>query len=85
MIYCDEIVPSDGGAWVRHKPAWDITRLRQAAYIGDWVWYRGETLRRLGGFDAARAGAEEYDYQLRLAETGARVVRLPEALFTRAP
>jgi hypothetical protein len=85
MIYCDEIVPSDAGPWVRYKPGWDVTRLRQAAYIGDWVWYRGETLQRLGGLDPARAGAEEYDLQLRLAEQSPRVVRLAEALFTRAP
>ncbi|GEM_PF-2391722 len=84
LIYCDEIVPRDGGPWVRQKPAWDITRLRQSAYLGDWVWYRANTLLALGGFDAARAGAEEYDYQLRLAETGAQVLRLPEALFTRS-
>ena len=84
LIYCDEVVPRDDNPWVRHKPGWDITRLRQAAYLGDWVWYRAETLHRLGGFDAAYAGAEEYDYQLRLAETEARVVRLPETLFTRA-
>jgi hypothetical protein len=85
MIYCDEIVPREGGAWVRQKPGWDITRLRQAAYIGDWVWYAAKTLLRLGGFDATRAGAEEYDFQLRLAETACKVERLPEALFTRSP
>jgi len=84
MIYCDEIVETDQGGWVRYKPAWDITRLRQAAFIGDWVWYRGKTLLALGGFNPDRAGAEEYDYQLRLAETPARIVRLPEAVFTRA-
>jgi hypothetical protein len=84
MIYCDEIVEGENGAWVRHKPGWDITRLRQAAYIGDWVWYRAETLLRLGGLNPARAGAEEYDFQLRLAEIPARVERLPEALFSRA-
>ncbi len=84
MIYCDEIVPRAGGAWVRHKPGWDITRLRQAAYIGDWVWYRGAEVLRLGGFAPHAAGAEEYDYQLRLAETGAKITRLPEALFTRS-
>ncbi len=61
MIYCDEIVEGENGAWVRHKPGWDVTRLRQAAYIGDWVWYRAETLRRLGGFNPARAGAEDKD------------------------
>jgi hypothetical protein len=83
LIYCDEVVPRDGGNWIRHKPAWDVTRLRQAPFLGDWVWYRAETLRHLGGFDAAFAGAEEYDYQLRLVEAGARITRLPETLFTR--
>ncbi len=84
MIYCDEIVPREGRAWVRYKPGWDVTRLRQAAYIGDWVWYAGAAVAGLGGFDAARAGAEEYDLQLRIAESKAPVKRLPEALFTRA-
>jgi hypothetical protein len=83
MVYCDEIVPREGGAWMRAKPGWDVTRLRQAAYIGDWVWYGTAALRAAGGFNPELAGAEEYDAQLRLAETGARVERLPEALFTR--
>ncbi len=85
MIYCDETVQTDNGAWVRHKPGWDVTRLRQAAYIGDWVWYEGQALLRAGGFDPAFGGAEEYDVQLRMAEQAAEVLRLPEALFTRAP
>ncbi|MDR3520758.1 MAG: hypothetical protein P4L54_03985 [Acidocella sp.] len=84
MIYCDEVVPRDNSAWVRYKPGWDITRLRQAAYIGDWVWYRTGTLNKIGGFNPAFAGVEEYDVQLRLAEMAAHVVRLPETLFTRA-
>lgn len=84
MIYSDEIVPHDKGAWIRYKPGWDVTRLRQAAFIGDWVWYRAATLLRLGGFNPLRAGVEEYDFQLRLAEIFPRVSRLPEAVFTRA-
>jgi hypothetical protein len=84
MIYCDEMVQTQKGPWVRFKPNWDVTRLRQAAYLGDWVWYRADTLSRLGGFDAAQAGAEEYDYQLRLAEVNGRVERLAETLFNRA-
>ncbi|HQU04773.1 MAG TPA: hypothetical protein PLT25_08650, partial [Acidocella sp.] len=84
MIYCDEIVPRDQGAWVRYKPGWDVTRLRQAAYIGDWVWYRTAKLVQIGGFNPAMAGVEEYDVQLRNAEASANVVRLPETLFTRA-
>ena len=85
MIYCDETVQTDNGAWVRHKPGWDVTRLRQSAYIGDWVWYASDALRRAGGFDPAFGGAEEYELQLRMAELGAEILRLPEALFTRNP
>lgn len=85
LIYTDEVVLRDTGPWIRHKPAWEATRLRQSPFIGDWVWYRMATLRRVGGFDPAFAGAEEYDLQLRLAEAGARAVRLPEAVFTRSP
>jgi hypothetical protein len=84
LIYCDEVVPADRTPWVRHKPGWDVTRLRQSAYLGDWVWYRGAALLRAGGFDPAYAGVEEYDLQLRLAEAGAAAVRLPETLFSRA-
>ncbi|MDE8345196.1 MAG: hypothetical protein POH28_03310 [Acidocella sp.] len=84
MLYCDEQVPRDGGPWVRHKPGWDITRLRQSAYLGDWVWYRGATVAALGGFDPAFLGAEEYELQLRLAEQGGDVLRLAETLFTRS-
>lgn len=85
MIYSDEVVPREGGAWIRHKPGWDVTRLRQAAYIGDWVWYGAQAMRAAGGFNPEQAGAEEYGLQLRLAVGGAHVERLPEAVFTRGP
>ena len=85
MIYSDEIVPREGGSWVRHKPGWDVTRLRQAAYIGDWVWYGAKALQAAGGFDPEWAGAEEYDLQLRLAARGAHVERLTEPVFNRRP
>lgn len=83
MIYCDEIVPAGDSRWIRHKPGWDVTRLRQAAYIGDWVWYNTQALHRVGGLNADMAGAEEYDLHLRLAAQNAQIVRLPEALFSR--
>lgn len=85
MIYSDEIVPNDQSGWIRYKPNWDITRLRQAAYIGDWVWYRGQAVQAAGGFDPAMAGAEEYDLQLRFAAQNAHVERLTEAVFIRSP
>jgi hypothetical protein len=85
LMYCDEVVPADRGPWVRHKPGWDVTRLRQSPFVGDWVWYRGAAVLAAGGFEADFAGVEEYQMQLRLAEAGAKVARLAETLFHRAP
>lgn len=84
MIYSDEIVPNNDNSWIRYKPGWDVTRLRQAAYIGDWVWYGCKALEAAGGLNPDMAGAEEYDLQLRLAAQNARVERLPEAVFIRS-
>lgn len=84
MLYSDEIVPNGGNGWIRYKPNWDITRLRQAAYIGDWVWYNCRSVLAAGGFNPDMAGAEEYDLQLRFAARNVCVERLPEAVFTRS-
>ncbi len=83
--YCDEIVDHPDQPWIRFKPAWDRERLRACPYVGGWVWYRVDALRELGGLKAAYPGAEEYELQLRLAEGGAEVARIPEALYVRAP
>jgi hypothetical protein len=85
MIYCDEIVASAEHPWIRTKPAWDLYRLREACFVGDWVWYATEALREIGGMRGEYAGAEEYEVQLRIAESGRSVLRLPEALFVRRP
>ncbi len=83
MIYTDEIVAAGESHVIRAKPSMDINRLRESCFVGDWVWYLVDTLRHIGGFNHSLAGAEEYDAQLRIVETGARIVRLPEALFAR--
>jgi hypothetical protein len=99
MVYCDEIVALPENPWIRFKPDWNIHRLRESCFVGDWVWYRVADLRRLGGFPATAfldeqcklpkgtdyRGAEEYAYQLMLHEHGLRGMRIPEALFVRAP
>jgi len=85
MLYCDEIVASAEHPWIRTKPAWDTHRLRESCFVGDWAWYATAALRDLGGFDGKYAGSEEQDLQLRIAERGLLVVRVPEALFVRHP
>jgi hypothetical protein len=85
MLYCDEIVASSEHPWIRAKPAWDIHRLRESCFVGDWVWYATRALREIGGLKEDYPGAEEYDVQLRIAERGLPVLRVPEALFVRHP
>ena len=85
MLYCDEIVASSEHPWIRAKPAWDIHRLRESCFVGDWVWYASRALREIGGLSEEFPGAEEYDVQLRIAEAGLPVLRVPEALFVRHP
>jgi hypothetical protein len=83
MLYCDEIVASGEHPWIRTKPEWDLHRLRESCFVGDWVWYASDAIRSLGGFSARYAGSEEQDLQLKIAERGLPVVRVPEALFVR--
>lgn len=97
MAYCDEIVSVPENSWIRFKPDWDIHRLRESCFVGDWVWYSVPVLRSLGGFPATKfqdhtdqkpdgidyQGAEEYAYQFMLYENGLVGKRIPEALFVR--
>jgi hypothetical protein len=83
MLYCDELVASGEHPWIRTKPEWDIHRLRESCFVGDWVWYATVAVRALGGFSPHYSGSEEQDFQLRVAETDLAVLRVPEALFVR--
>lgn len=84
MIYCDEIAPSAGGAWVRAKPAMSLPRLLESCFVGDWVWYRRAAVEAIGGFRSdLYPGAEEQDVQIRMAGAGERIEHLSEALFVR--
>lgn len=85
MLYCDEIVASGEHPWIRTKPEWDVHRLRESCFVGDWVWYATVALQSIGGFSGQYVGAEEQDVQLRIAENGLPVLRVPEALFVRRP
>lgn len=83
MLYCDELVASGEHPWIRTKPEWDVHRLRESCFVGDWVWYGTAAVRALGGFSPQYSGSEEQDFHLRVAETDLAVLRVPEALFVR--
>lgn len=85
LLYCDEIVISGEHQWIRTKPGWDVQRLRESCFVGDWVWYSTKALAAVGGMRGDYPGADEYDLQLRVAERGLSTLRVPEALFTRGP
>lgn len=85
LIYTDEIVKNYKSPWIRHKPAFDIQRLRSLHYLGGWLWVNTRWLREQTPLCGELAGAEDYDLALRTWEAGGTILRLPEALYARVP
>jgi len=85
LIYTDEIVANATDPWIRHKPDFDIERLRGLHYLGGWIWYGTDFLRETGSLDGQLPGAEDFDIALRAFDAGQVIRRLPEALYARAP
>lgn len=85
LLYTDEIVANTKNPWIRHKPDFDIERLRSLHYLGGWLWYKTDFLRQGAALDGSLPGAEDFDVALRAFEAGQAVRRLPEALYARTP
>lgn len=85
LIYTDEIVSNYKDPWIRHKPNFDIERLRSLNYLGDWLWMNTYWLREKTPLSGDVPGAEDFDLALRMWEHDLDVARLPEALYARAP
>lgn len=85
LVYTDEIVANKTDPWIRHKPDFDIERLRGLHYLGGWMWYRTDFLREAGSLNGHLVGAEDFDIALRAFDAKHAIHRMPEALYARAP
>jgi GT2 family glycosyltransferase len=62
------------------KPDWSPEYFRGAMYVGHLLCVRRELARRVR-FDPAFEGAHDFDFMLRLSETGARVGHVARPLY----
>ena len=76
----DQIRPDGRYADPAYKPDFSPERLRQHNWITHLVAIRRSALVEIGGFRAGTDGAQDHDVLLRLMETGARFVHVPEVL-----
>lgn len=81
VFYGDSIRPD--GAIVR-PPSPSPIRLRSQDYLGPVRGFRTEAVRESGGFSTAACGCYPLEFSLRLSESPARMVRIPEVLSVHA-
>ncbi len=83
MIYTDEDeISIDGKCHYnpRFKPDFNLFRLRENNYIGQFWTVRKEILEQIGRFRPEYDGAQNYDMILRCCEQAAKVVHIPRVL-----
>jgi glycosyltransferase involved in cell wall biosynthesis len=82
-LYSDEEKISATGARLLpfFKPAFSPEFLRGVMYPGHVLCVRRTAAERCGGFDSVFDGVQDFEFFLRLSETGARIVHLPRILY----
>ena len=63
-----------------HKPDWSPEYFRGAMYVGHLLCVRRELAQRTR-FDSAFDGVQDFEFMLRLSETGATIGHIPELLY----
>lgn len=83
MIYTDEDeISADGKHYSEpeFKPDFNLFRLRENNYIGQFWAIRKEILEQAGKFDPEYDGAQDYDMLLRCSEQVENIVHIPKIL-----
>jgi GT2 family glycosyltransferase len=85
LLYSDEdLITEDGNVRYtpRFKPDWSPELLLATNYIGRLAAIRVRSALAVGGFRAA-AGAEEWEFFLRLSRSATKIRRVPRCLYHR--
>lgn len=82
LVTFDEWTIGVEGMVLTSRPIFSPERLRCQQYLGDFVIWRTDFIRQLGGYRDL-PGAELHDLLLRAARSGLRPMHIPEALMSR--
>lgn len=84
LVYSDEDkIVEDGSRYLdpHYKPDFSLDLLRNVNYITHFVMVRTEVARAIGGIREGFEGAQDYDFLLRLVDTGIGVRHVPRILY----
>ncbi|MES2499598.1 MAG: glycosyltransferase family 2 protein [Pseudomonadota bacterium] len=84
MIYSDEAILSENGLEVINhvfRPTFSPEMLRSCPYIVNFVAFRTELLKEIGGLDTSLPISQDYDLILRVSEVARVIVHIPEILY----
>ncbi len=84
MLYSDEDHLSEKGIHVfpLHKPDWSPDLLYSQMYTCHFMVVRRSLFEKIGGFDPAFDGSQDYDLVLRISEETDRIYHIPAILYT---
>lgn len=83
MVYTDEDKITAQGQRLQpfFKPDWSPDMLLSFMYTCHLTVYRRELLLKVGGFDAAYDGSQDYDLALRMTEKAGLIGHIPKVLY----
>ena len=84
LFYSDEDkVSEDGEAYFEphFKPDWSPDLMTNVNYITHLVAVRKDVARKAGPLDKSKDGAQDYDFLLRVIDTGTKIVHIPRVLY----
>jgi len=84
LIYTDEDKISENGARYfdpHFKPDWSPDLMTNVNYITHFVVIKKAIVDKVGALDPGKDGAQDYDFLLRVIDTGAKVVHVPKILY----
>lgn len=83
VVYSDEDKLDDASGGLVEpffKPAWSPEYFRGAMYVGHLLCVRREIARKTR-FDSAFDGVQDFEFMLRVSETGAKIGHVPQVLY----
>ena len=83
VVYSDEDKLDDAAGELVEpffKPAWSPEYFRGVMYVGHLLCLRREIARKTR-FDSAYDGVQDFEFMLRVSETGARIGHIPRVLY----
>ncbi len=84
IFYSDEDKVTDDGLHYlgpHFKPDWSPDLLTHVNYITHFMVVSKSAADKVGGFDSAKDGAQDYDFALKITDLGLPVVHIPKILY----